>query len=442
MFKTAIPVHRCVRRHVAEHGVRSFTTTTDSKLPKPLEGVKVLELGQLIAGPFCASILGYYGAEVIKIEPPQTGDPLRKWRHLDLDGQSPWFRSLGRNKKSVCVDLKSEQGRSLVKKLALQSDVLVENFKPGTMEKWGLGPDDLYGDNPGLVYTRISGYGGTGPRSSLPGFASVSEGYSGFRFLNGFPGEAPVRPNLSLGDSLAGLHAALGAILGLYGRNKLAKAGADRPGQVVDVAIHEAMLNMMEGVIPEYDRLGVIRQPSGTTVTGIVPTNTYPCKGGKYVIIGGNGDSIYKRLMKTIGREDLSGPGYETNADRVKHQEKLDRAIADWTSQHDPDHVVQLLSDAHVPAGMINDTKDIVEDEHINARGWIETMTVGSREDGRGWDIKLPAMSPRLVTTPGETKWVGPDLGQHTTEVLTSLGLSAEKIQELERQGIVASLKQ
>ncbi|KAI8097271.1 CoA-transferase family III [Halteromyces radiatus] len=416
----------------------AVNTPSSDKLPKPLEGIKILELGQLIAGPFCGSILGYYGAEVIKIEPPKTGDPLRLWRYLDNDGQSPWFRSLARNKKSVCIDLKTEKGRSLVKQLAETSDVLIENFKPGTMEKWGLGPDELYATNPSLIYTRISGYGGTGPKSSLPGFASVCEGYSGFRYINGHKGEAPVRPNISLGDSLAGMHAALGCVLGLYGRDKLKKVGCHQTGQVVDVAIYEAMLNMMEGIIPEYDRSGQIRQPSSTSVTGIVPTNTYPCQGGEYVIIGGNGDSIYKRLMKAIGREDLTGPKYETNSDRVKEQEQIDQAIANWTSMRSPDDILQVLSEASVPAGKIYNVKDIVEDEHINARGMIEQVVVGTKEDGRGWKLKIPGMSPRLERTPGSTEWAGPDLGAHTAEVLGSrLGLSPQAIAELDKEGVI-----
>lgn len=226
---------------------------SSSQVSKPLAGIRVLELGQLIAGPFCGSILGYYGAEVIKIEPPHIGDPLRIWRHLDSDGTSPWFRSMARNKKSVCIDLKTESGRALVKRLAEQSDVLIENFKPGTMEKWGLGPDDL--DNKKLIYTRISGYGQTGPYSKRPGYASVCEGMGGFRFVNGHPGQPPVRPNMSLGDSLAGLHAALGVLLGLVAKNKLP---AEKSGQVVDVAIYESMLNMMESVVPEYDRFNEV----------------------------------------------------------------------------------------------------------------------------------------------------------------------------------------
>ncbi|KAI8886011.1 CAIB/BAIF family protein [Backusella circina FSU 941] len=412
--------------------------TNSNKITKPLEGIRVLELGQLIAGPFCGSILGYYGAEVIKIEPPKIGDPLRIWRNLDSDGQSPWFRSMARNKKSVCIDLRTEEGRSLVKQLAEQSDVLVENFKPGTMEKWGLGPDDLYPANPKLIYTRISGYGQTGPYSKRGGYASVCEGMGGFRFVNGHPGQPPVRPNMSLGDSLAGLHAALGVLLGLIAKNKLAGGSGGKTGQVVDVAIYESVLNMMESVVPEYDRFNQIRQPSGTTLTGIVPTNTYPCKDGKHVIIGGNGDSIYVRLMKAIGREDLTGEKYKVNSDRVREQETIDGAITAWTLEHTTDEVLETLEKVSVPSGKIYDAKDIIEDEHINARGMIENITVGSEEDGRGWNLKVPGMSPVLDTTPGSTEWAGPDLGQHTNEILKDLlKMTDSDINALGEQGVV-----
>ncbi|KAI8137928.1 CAIB/BAIF family [Fennellomyces sp. T-0311] len=432
MFRL-IPPTRSLALSSLSLTARRFNSTV---APKPLDGIRVLELGQIIAGPYCGSILGYYGADVIKVEPPK-GDPLRTWRHMDKDGQSPWFRSLARNKKSICVDLRTDEGRSLVKRLAQDVDVLIENFKPGTMEKWGLGPDELYQTNPGLIYTRISGYGQTGPYSKRPGFAAVCEGMGGFRYINAFPGEAPVRPNISLGDSLAGMHAALGVLLGLIGRNKLS-ASSQKTGQVVDVAIYESVLNMMESIIPEYDRLGQIRQPSGSTVTGVVPTNTYPCKDGQYVIIGGNGDSIYKRLMTAIGREDLVGPDYETNTHRVKAQKLIDGAIGEWTSTKTPDEVAELLEKVSVPTGKIYSAKDIVEDEHINARGMIETVTVGTPEEGRGWELKIPGMSPVLHTTPGSTKWAGPDLGQHTAEVLEeSLGLTKDEIESLKSQGVI-----
>ncbi|OZJ03066.1 hypothetical protein BZG36_03786 [Bifiguratus adelaidae] len=412
---------------------RRLSTGVASKM-KPLEGVRVLEVGQLIAGPFCGTILGYFGAEVIKIEPPKGGDPIRTWRHLDADGQSPWFLSLGRNKKSVAVDLRSEGGRSIVKKLADQSDVIVENFRPGTMEKWGLGPEAFKTSNPDLIYTRISGYGQTGPYAKRPGYASVCEGMGGFRFVNGDPGKPPIRPNISLGDSLAGVHAALGVTLALLGRMRNGPSGT---GQVVDVAIYESVLNMMEGIIPEYDRFKEIRQPSGTTVTGIVPTNTYPTKEGKHVIIGGNGDSIYKRLMKVIGREDLATEKYETNAHRVKHQPEIDGAISDWTSQHTVTEVLAALDAASVPSGKIYDAKDIVEDEHTQARGMVEEIDV-KKANGVEYKLKMPGMSPMLTDTPGETMWPAPDLGTHTHEVLSNvLGMSADKIAALQQDGVI-----
>ncbi|KAI9313840.1 CoA-transferase family III, partial [Dichotomocladium elegans] len=414
------------------------STSQPTPSVRPLEGIRVLELGQLVAGPFCGSILGYYGAEVIKVEPPKVGDPLRTWRQVDHDGVSPWFRSIGRNKKSICIDLRTDEGRSLIKRLAQKADVLIENFKPGTMEKWGLGPDDLYATNPSLIFTRISGYGQTGPYASRPGFASVCEGMGGLRYVNGIPGLPPVRPNISLGDSLAGMHAALGVCLSLIGRNKLGQVGQNKTGQVVDVAIYESVLNMMESIIPEYDRKGVIREMSGSTVTGVVPTNTYPCKDNAWVIIGGNGDSIYKRLMTMIGREDLIGPEYETNADRVKKQEEIDGAIAEWTAKHTPDDVLEKLARASVPAGKIYSAKDLVEDKHIIARGMIEEVTVGTEEDGRGWHIKIPGMSPVLHGTPGSTQWAGPDLGQDTVEVLSDeLGLGQEELDGLRSKGVI-----
>ncbi|KAI8987757.1 CoA-transferase family III domain-containing protein [Mycotypha africana] len=317
---------------------------------------------------------------------------------------------MARNKKSVCIDLKTQEGRSLVKRLADQSDVLLENFKPGTMEKWGLGPEDMYSSNPKLIYTRISGYGQTGPYSKKPGYASVCEGIGGFRFVNGHPGQPPVRPNISLGDSLAGLHAALGVLLGLIARDKIKKGAADairKTGQVVDVAIYESVLNMMESIIPEYDRFKQIREPSGTTVTGIVPTNTYPCKDGKHVIIGGNGDSIYIRLMNAIGRSDLTGDNYKDNIARVRCQTEIDEAISDWTSKNTADEVLSVLQQVSVPVGKIYDAKDIVEDEHINARGMIEEVRVGTEREDGGWTVKVPGMSPILETTPGSTEWAG-----------------------------------
>ena len=297
-----------------------------SASPKPLDGIRVIEVGQLLAGPFAGCLLAYFGAEVIKIEPP-GGDPIRGWREVK-DGTSLWWRSLARNKKCITLDLKAEAGCDIARRLIDGADVLIENFRPGVMEKWGLGPEVFKASNPGLVYTRISGYGQDGPYAKKPGFASVCEGISGFRHLNGHPGEAPVRPNLSLGDSIAGLHAAFGVVLALLGKQN---PGGDGAGQVVDVALYESMFNLLEAVVPEFSGADLVREPSGTTVTGIVPTNTYRCQDGKYIVIGGNGDSIYQRLMSAAGRDDLGqDPRMADNAGRVQHEAEIDAALAAW----------------------------------------------------------------------------------------------------------------
>ncbi len=286
-----------------------------SSAPRPLDGIRVLELGQLLAGPFAGTLLAYFGAEVIKVEPP-GGDPIRQWR-IVRDGASLWWRSLGRNKKCVTLNLRDPAGRALARRLAERCDVLIENFRPGTLEGWGLGPDDLKPVNPGLIFARISGYGQDGPYAARPGYASVCEGIGGLRYVNGVPGEPPVRPNLSLGDTFAGLHAAFGVLLALLDRQRR----APHAGQTVDVALYESVFNLLEAVVPEYDGAGAIREPSGSTVTGIVPTGTYRCRDGKHVIIGGNGDSIYKRLMHAAGRADLAeDPRLAGNAGRVEHQ--------------------------------------------------------------------------------------------------------------------------
>ena len=305
---------------------------------RPLEGLRVIELGQLLAGPFTGTILGYFGAEVIKVEPP-AGDPIRGWRVV-RDGMSLWYRSLGRNKKSVTLDLKSERGRELVMELLATADVVIENFRPGAMEKWGLGPDAVKARNPGIIYTRISGYGQDGPYSSKPGYASVTEGFGGFRYVNGEPGEAPVRPNISLGDTVAAIHAALGVALAVIQKHK----GGE--GQVIDVALYESVFNLMEGVVPEYDGGGVVREPSGTTVTGIVPTNTYRCDDGKYVVIGGNGDAIFKRLMVSAGRSDMAeNPAMADNAGRIVHEQEIDAALGEWCAAHSSTHIINELEE-------------------------------------------------------------------------------------------------
>ena len=396
---------------------------------KPLDGIRVLELGQLMAGPFSATLLGYFGAEVIKVEPPGKGDAVRGWRALDDTGTAVWWYTLGRNKKCVTLDLRQEEGRALARRLADQVDVLIENFRPGTMERWGLGPDEFEKTNPKLIYTRVSGYGQDGPYSSKPGYASVCEGVGGFRHVTGFPGQPPVRPNLSLGDSLAGLHAAFGVLLALYHRDR----EPDRKGQTVDVAIYEAVYNMMEAVVPEYDRCGEERQMSGSTITGVVPTNTYLCGDDKYVIIGGNGDSIFRRLMVAAGRADLAeDPRLGDNAGRVEHQEEVDGALSAWTATMTVDEVLAIMEEARVPAGPINSVADMIEDPHFQARGMFEEVEAGGRP------IKIPAILPKLNGTPGGTEWAGPPVGAHNREIFGDLlGLSDAEIETLEEQKIL-----
>ena len=395
---------------------------------RPLDGVRVVEMGQLIAGPFATSVLGYFGAEVIKIEPPKGGDPLRIWRTLADDGTSYWWRSMARNKKSVTLDLRTKEGQALAKQLALKADVLVENFLPGRMEEWGLGPDDLRPGNPKLVYTRISGYGQTGPNARKPGYAAVSEGFGGFRYINGFPDRPPVRPNLSLGDTLAALHAVIGILLALVARGKI-----DGMGQVVDVAIYEAVFGAMESVVPEYDGAGLVREPSGSTLTGIVPSNVYRCRDGQQVIIGGNGDSIFKRLMTAAGRPDMADdPRLENNAGRVAHEKEIDDALAAWTATRAGSEVIRILEDVRVPVGPIYSVKDMVEDPHYAARDMIETVEI----DGK--PLKIPAIAPKLGDTPGRTDWPGPALGAHTDEVLGGLlGMDADAMSALRAKGVV-----
>ena len=405
-----------------------MNTQQNKNTARPLDGFRVLELGQLLAGPFTTSMLAYYGAEVIKIEPPGAGDPIRTWRVMK-DGVSLWWHSLGRNKKCITVNLRSEKGREIVRQLAAKSDILVENFRPGAMEKWGLGPDDLRKSHPDLIYARISGYGQTGPYSSRTGFASVCEGVGGLRYVNGFPGQTPVRPNLSLGDTLAAVHSVIGILLACVHRMK----DKGNTGQVIDTAIYEAVFNMMEGVVPEYSGKGVVREPSGSTLTGIVPTNTYKCRDGKYVIIGGNGDSIYKRLMTVMGRADLAeDPRMANNAGRVVHEKELDAAITAWTSTLTSDELLTTLEKVDVPGGPIYSVVDMMNDEHFKARGLFETVKVNNE------DLQIPAMVPFLSETPGRTVWPGPAIGAHNHEVLGSLlGYSQADIEQLQSSGVI-----
>lgn len=394
-------------------------------MSKPLSGLRVIEVGQLLAGPFAGSMLAYFGAEVIKVEPP-GGDPIRGWRELNQD-TSYWWYSLARNKKSVCIDLKKEDGQVLLKELLQDADVLVENFRPGVMEEWSLGPEDVKKFNPGLVYARISGYGQDGPNAKKPGFASVCEAYSGFRYVNGFAGQAPVRPNLSIGDTIAGIHAALGIALALIERQKSGK------GQTIDVALYEAMFNLLEAVVPEFSGAGAIREASGTTVTGIVPTNTYRCADGKFVVIGGNGDSIFKRLMSGIGHPDLAAdPRLASNAGRVEHEQEIDQILSGWCSARPIADVLLVMSEQRVPAGPIYNVEDMMEDPHYQARGMFEQVEI----DGK--PLEIPAILPKLGRTPGGTEWAGPKLGAHSQEVLVGLGISAEKLEQLKVDGVIS----
>jgi len=402
---------------------------SDASSPRPLDGIRIIEVGQLLAGPYVGSILGYYGAEVIKVEPPGDGDPIRKWRILDDDGTSFWWRSLGRNKKCITINLRTDEGREILGRLIDSADVVVENFKPGTMEKWGLGPDRFKESNPGLIYTRISGYGQTGPYSSRPGFASVCEGFGGLRYVNGFPDGPPVRPNLSLGDTLAGLHAALGVLMACVHRMK----DPEGRGQVIDTALYEAVFAMLEGVVPEYDGGGVVREPSGSTLTGIVPTNTYRCSDGKFIIIGANGDSIFKRLCEKMGRPDMAeDPRFADNAGRVEHEPEIDAIITAWTSAMDSATALKLLEEAVVPSGPIYSVVDMMADEHFQARGLFEEIEYNGKK------LKVPGMVPKLSDTPGRTDWAGAEVGAFNDEILGGLlGMSDEERSKLTDEGII-----
>ncbi|UTW46367.1 CoA transferase [bacterium SCSIO 12696] len=399
---------------------------------RPLDGIRVIELGQLLAGPFTGLMLAYFGAEVIKVEPPKGGDPIRGWRETDTDASgtttSYWWRSLGRNKKCITLDLKSDKGRELTHQLIDGADVVIENFRPGTMEKWGLGPDVFKPSNPGLIYTRISGYGQTGPYSHKPGFASACEAISGFRYVNGHPGEAPVRPNLSIGDTISGMHAAMGVLLAIIERQR-----NDGTGQVVDVALYESMFNLLEAVIPEYSGAGVIREPSGSTLTGIVPTNTYRCSDGKFVVIGGNGDSIFQRLMTTAKRPDMAvDPRFADNAGRVQHEPEIDQALSDWCGKHSSQQILDLLEQARVPCGPIYNVEDMFNDPHFQDRGLFERVEIN------GKPLDIPAILPRLAKTPGATQWAGPEIGSHNQAVFGDLlGLSESELAELKEQNVI-----
>jgi len=393
----------------------------------PLQGIKVIELGTLIAGPFCARVLAEFGAEVIKIEAPGGGDPLRTWRKLH-QGTSLWWYVQARNKKSVTLDLKHPEAQEIVRKLVRGADIVVENFRPGAMEKWGLGWDALSAINPGLVMVRLSGFGQTGPYRDRPGFGAIAESMGGLRYVTGYPDRPPVRVGVSIGDSIAALHGVIGALMALHHRN----VNGGR-GQFIDVALYEAVFNLMESVLPEYDMFGFVRERSGASLPGIVPSNTYVTRDGKYVVIGANADSIFKRMMNAIGRPDLAGdPALARNDGRVARTGEIEKVIGDWVAAHDLEHVLGVLEKADVPSGKIYDIADIARDPHYAAREMIREFKL---KDGK--PLKLPGIVPVMSETPGETRWIGPGLGEHTGEILTALGYSPEQQQDLKRRGIV-----
>lgn len=393
----------------------------------PLKGVKVIELGTLIAGPYAASILGQFGADVVKVEPPGKGDPLRKWRKLHR-GTSLWWYTQSRNKRSLTLDLRAPEGQRIVRQLVEDADIVIENFRPGLLEQWGLGWEDLRRINPALVMVRISGYGQDGPYSDRPGFAAIAESMGGLRNLVGYPDRPPVRVGVSLGDSLAALYGVIGALLAMHH----VKVNAGQ-GQFIDVALYEAVFGIMESLIPEYAMFDFVRERTGASLPGIVPSNTYLCGDGRYVIIAANGDGIFRRLMQAIGRADLAAdPALAHNDGRVAQTGKIDGAIGDWTGRHGLEHVLAVLEEADVPASRLYDAADVYRDPHYRARGMIERHVLPD-----GAPVDLPGIVPKLSDTPGQTRWVGPALGEHTDHILSGLGYDAGQISRLREQGVI-----
>jgi len=393
----------------------------------PLSGLRVIELGQLIAGPFASKMLGEFGADVIKIEPPETGDPLRSWRMLH-DGTSVWWAAHARNKRSITLNLREPEGQDVIRQLAKDADIVIENFRPGALEKWGIGFKDLHAINPKLIMLRVSGYGQTGPYKDRPGFGVIGEAMGGLRYLTGEAGRPPVRTGVSIGDTLSGLHGVIGILLAL--RHREQQGGI---GQEVDVALYESVFNMLESVLPEYSKFGAIRQPSGASMPGIAPTNAYLCKDGKYALIAGNGDSIYKRLMQMIAREDLANdPKLARNAGRAEHADVIDAAISAYTAQHSLDDVLAAMNAAGVPAGKSYDAADIANDPHYQAREMILDATLAD-----GSVVQVPGIVPKLSQTPGQITRAAPTLGQHTTEILDSLGISASQQADWKARGVI-----
>lgn len=408
-----------------------MTTQPDSSSGNtgPLAGVRVIELGQLIAGPFCGKTLADFGAEVVKIEPPGKGDPLRKWRLLK-NGNSVWWEVSSRNKQSVTLDLTKDEGQDILRLLVKEADVLIENFRPGKMEEWGLGYEDLKTLNPRLVMVRVSGYGQDGPYRDRPGFGIIAESMGGLRYLTAEPGRVPVRVGVSIGDTLASFHAVMGALMALYHRDR--KDGGSGEGQVVDVALYESVFNCMESLLPEYSAFNVVREAAGSALPGIVPSNAYPCKDG-WILIGGNGDGIFKRLMKAIGRDDYAASfGMANNEGRVTRVKDIDGAITAWTSARDKAEALKILSEHDVPSGAIYSVADIANDAQYEAREMILKLTTRD-----GYPLDVPGIVPKLSATPGGIRSTAPRLGEDTESVLTRAGVRPETIADLRAKGVI-----
>lgn len=396
---------------------------------KTLEGVRVLELGTLIAGPFAGRLFADFGAEVIKVETPETGDPLRNWRVVH-EGTSLWWYVQARNKKSITLNLKKKKAQDIIKELIKETDIVIENFRAGKLEEWGIGYEDLKKINPGIIMVRISGYGQDGPYSHKPGFGSIGEAMGGVRHITGYPDLPPVRAGISLGDSLASLYAVNSAMMALYHRDQIGNGA----GQYIDVALYEAVFSLMESMVPEYDYANQVRERTGSSLPGIVPSNTYECKGGKYIVIGGNGDSIFKRLMKAIGREDIANdPRYATNEGRAKATEFIDDTILSWTKQHELHEAQDILDQYDVPNGPIYSVEEMVNDVHYQAREMIAKVDVPQLGP-----LKMPGIVPKFSETPGEIKWAGPKLGEHNENVYRDLlGYSKDEFKKLTDDGII-----
>lgn len=401
----------------------------DEKSKELLQGLRVLELGTLIAGPFAGRIFSDFGAEVIKVETPKTGDPIREWRMMYED-TSLWWYVQARNKKSITLNLKAEEGQNIIKKLVKETDIIIENFRPGKLEEWGIGYEDIKAINPKIIMVRISGYGQYGPYSKKPGFGSVGESIGGIRYLTGYPDRPPTRVGISLGDSLASLYAVISAMMAVYNRDIV----GTNEGQCIDIALYEAVFSLMESMVPEFDYYKFIRERSGSSLPGIVPSNTYACKDGKYIVIGGNNDSIFKRLMKAIGREEVgTDSNFASNDLRAKQAEFLDGIISEWTLKHDMKDAQEVLDQFDVPNGPIYSIEDIMNDVHFDAREMIKEVEV----ENLGM-LKMPGIVPKFSETPGQIKWPGPKLGEHNDEVYKGiLHMSEEEIEKLKDDEII-----